>query len=437
MSSFFRKISILCLMCLVLSACSDKPKAQGVRLSVADLDKTLTPDIMKEELLSFRLPKPVRNILWSQPGGNAAHYIPHPALSAEPKQVWVRKIGTGTSDEAYLLATPVVDEDYIYAMDSSLKVSKYDLKNGQLIWSRSLNTDEDNEVAVKGIGLALDKNRLFIATGLKRVLALNTENGETIWEYEPEFASRSAPAVAEGKVFIVTSTNLLVVLDEETGKLLWTNQAARETTSLLGNGAAAVKNGTVVVPFSSGEVKAFDTDSGMMFWSDLLAARRVYNTQSNMTHISANPVICQETVILGGNANMSMAVDLKTGERRWIKEIGINNQPFVSEQITFLLSNTNEVVALHTPTGKVLWTYQMESFENASEKEKQLLWQGPVLAGNRLILAGSDGRVLSLSPLSGEVLGWDRLPSGTHLPPIAVQGKLIFLTDNAELVVYE
>ena len=79
----------------------------------------------------------------------------------------------------------------------------------------------------------------------------------------------------------------------------------------------------------------------------------------------------------------------------------------------------------------------MESFENASEKEKQLLWQGPVLAGNRLILAGSDGRVLSLSPLSGEVLGWDRLPSGTHLPPIAVQGKLIFLTDNAELVVYE
>ena len=437
MLSFLRKISILCLTILVLSACSEKPKVQGVRLSVVDLEKNLTPDIAKEELLSFRLPQPVKNTRWTQTGGNASHYVLHPDLSAKPELAWIQKIGSGLSNDSYLLSTPVVADDSLYALDSLLTVSKYDLKNGRKIWSRSLNTDKENKIAVKGIGLALSEERLFVATGLKNIVALDVKTGKTLWEYTPKFASRSAPAVAEGKVFVVTGSNLLIVLDEKTGQLLWSNKASKERTSLLGNGAAAIQDGIAIVPFSSGEVKAFDTSSGVMLWSDILASGRVYNTQSNLTHISANPVICKETVILGGNANMVEAVDLKTGERKWLKKIGINNQPFVTEQITFLLSNTNEVIALHTPTGKILWTYQMESFENSSEREKQLVWQGPVLVGNRLILAGSDGRVLSLSPLSGEVLGWEKLPSETHLPPIAVQGKLIFLTDDAELVVYQ
>jgi len=68
------------------------------------------------------------------------------------------------------------------------------------------------------------------------------------------------------------------------------------------------------------------------------------------------------------------------------------------------------------------------------DKKRPIYWSGPILAGDRLIVTGSNAQAYSISPYTGEILGKIELPGGSHLPPIIVNGTLLMVTDNADLV---
>ena len=63
-----------------------------------------------------------------------------------------------------------------------------------------------------------------------------------------------------------------------------------------------------------------------------------------------------------------------------------------------------------------------------------ILWHGPVLASNRLILTSTNSTALAVSPYTGKFLGEIALPSPTHLPPVVAKGTLFILSDNADLI---
>ena len=54
--------------------------------------------------------------------------------------------------------------------------------------------------------------------------------------------------------------------------------------------------------------------------------------------------------------------------------------------------------------------------------------------GDRLVLSGSSGEALSISPYTGEILSRIALPSRSHLSPVIAGGTIYFLSDDAELM---
>ncbi len=57
-----------------------------------------------------------------------------------------------------------------------------------------------------------------------------------------------------------------------------------------------------------------------------------------------------------------------------------------------------------------------------------------MLAGDRLIVAGSNEKALSISPYTGEVLGVIDLPDSVFLAPVVAGNSLYFLTEGGSLV---
>ena len=62
-----------------------------------------------------------------------------------------------------------------------------------------------------------------------------------------------------------------------------------------------------------------------------------------------------------------------------------------------------------------------------------IVWAGPVLAGDRLIIAGSHGEALAVSPYTGEVIGWIPVGKGVKIPPLVAQNTIYFLTEGGQL----
>ena len=100
------------------------------------------------------------------------------------------------------------------------------------------------------------------------------------------------------------------------------------------------------------------------------------------------------------------------------------------------MSNESEIYCLTRRGGRIRWVRPLPKFEDPKDKEGPIKWSGPILVSDRLVITGSHGVALSISPYTGEPLGRVKLPDKISIPPVVAGESLYFLTDEAELIAY-
>jgi len=418
----------------LLAACGgeDETPLPGERISVLTLERELKPDPSAGSI-EVRLPAPQPNREWPQSGGYANHAMYHLALASTVSIAWRVSAGAAADDDAPLLNPPVTGEGRVYTVDAEGMVSAFDVAAGARLWEVELTPEEEEDSAFAG-GLAYAGGLLVATTGTGEVVALEAANGRPIWSHRVGVPMRAAPTIAGGRVFVITYDNQIVALAAADGTELWTYQAIAESTGLVGNASAAVEGGTVVAPFSSGELVAIAVESGQAVWQDSLAGLGRVGGFRTLADIKGDPVIDRGIVLAGGHAGVLVAIDLRTGERVWAQNLSSLETPWVAGDFVYVLTTEGDLVCLTRAEGRVLWVQALPRWEDPEDTEEPINWAGPVLAGDRLIVTGTDGRVLSLSPYTGEVLGQIELPGPVRLAPIVAQGTVYILTDEAELL---
>ena len=76
-------------------------------------------------------------------------------------------------------------------------------------------------------------------------------------------------------------------------------------------------------------------------------------------------------------------------------------------------------------------------WENPEKRKDTITWYGPVLAGGRLVVLGSNSQALSLNPVNGETLNSQNLSdSPAPFPPVIVDGTMLVVTDDGRLTAW-
>lgn len=411
-----------------------KPPLPGERIAVMLLERKLDPDPRIADL-QVVLPRPYTNAAWSQSGGSPSHTLHHLTLGAQPKQAWSVDIGRGSGKQRALLSTPVVADGHIYTMDVEYRVTALRLKGGAESWRYEPKVPDEDEDTFGG-GLAYDDGRIFVTTGYGDVFALDAKTGALVWREKVSGPMRSAPTATGGRVYVITIDNQLSVLDATNGRKQWGHSAISESAGLLGGSSVAVSGSTVIVPYSSGELFAMRAENGRVVWSDNLTAVRRVDAMANLAHIRGNPVIDRGAVFAISHSGRMVAIDQRSGARVWERNIGGVDTPWVAGDFVYVLSNENEVFCLTRRGGRIRWVQSLPRFENPKKKKDPIRWSGPVLAGDRLVLASSKGEVMTISPYSGDLLGKLELPDDVFLPPVVAADTILFLTEDAELIAF-
>jgi outer membrane protein assembly factor BamB len=419
-----------------VAACgsNNKERLQGDRISVLAHERSIAPD-PNARLADIRLPSPQVNTDWPTGGGAVNHAMQNLALADEPRPVWTADIGAGRSDDRPRLPSPVIAGERIYAMDSEHVVSAFAVEDGKRLWSVDLADGHSDRDAISG-GLAYDDGRLFVVTGFAKIFALDPASGAVLWRENVANPIHSDPTASGGRLFAVTLDNKLLALDGASGAQLWSHQAIGETARLIGGGGPAVDAGVVVAPFSSGELVALRQENGRVLWTDSLAATRRTDELAALAQIHAAPVIDRGGVFAISYGGILAAIDLRTGSRVWEQDIGGLYRPWTAGSFLYVLTKDNDLVCLSRGEGRVYWVTSLPAYENEKEQKQPILWAGPVLAGNRLLVVSSTGRLLNVSPYDGSILGREKLGAGTLLPPVVAGETLYILRNDATLVAY-
>jgi len=176
--------------------------------------------------------------------------------------------------------------------------------------------------------------------------------------------------------------------------------------------------------------------SDLVVWQDALARTGISTSVGQLSDIDADPVIDNGRVFAIGQGGRMVAVELITGQRAWEVNIGGLSTPWVAGDWIFVVTDRAQLLAVARSSGRIRWISQLPRYRNERKREGPIYWRGPVLAGNRLILTGSNGNIIYASPVDGTVQNTVEHHTPMSLPPIVSNGTLLILDNDGKLTAW-
>ena len=440
MKKSLKSITLSCLALTMLAACSsvsdmfadEEPPLPGDRISVLELQQSLEPDDALLESQGLITPPEWQNEFWPQSGGYPNHSMQNLALNpGNLNRAWRVDIGEGSSDRIPLTAQPIVVDGTVYTVDTENTLAAFSTENGKRLWTKDISNPKEDDDVISG-GIAYSSGLIFATNGYNEILALRAKNGEIYWRKSLPGPARAAPTIIDGRVFVTTIDNKLLALSARDGAPLWDYAGISEDASLVGAASPAASRDIVIPVFSSGEVTALRVENGSVAWSDNLSNLRQLGGLSTIADINALPVIDKGLVVSISFSGRLVAIDERTGTRIWQREISGAQTPWIAGNHIFLLSSDNALVALGRESGVIRWVTQLP---RATGKDP-IIFTGPILAGGRLIVAGTDGRIIEVDPENGKISKQWESGNTIAIPPIVADGTLYLLSENGTLSAY-
>ena len=438
--------------CAVLGGGGDdkKPKTPtvGKRIPVLSAEMGVEVDPALADV-AVVLPAPLTNPSWTQPGGSASKAMGHLSLGAAIAPAWSATID-GSSKTARLASAPIVADGKVYVVDSRAKLTAFNADSGAKLWSIQIGDEKDtaggrswlsgeltgNVGLLFGGGVSYDSGTLYATNGLGDVAAYNAETGAQLWKKRPGGPLRGAPGVGNGNVYVMSQDNQVFAMRQSDGNLEWSRAGTLETAGVFGVASPAIAQGTVVAGYSSGELSAYRYENGQEVWQDALARTSISTSVASLSDIDADPVIDQGRVFAGGQGGRMVSLELVTGQRLWEINLAGIQTPWVAGEWLFVVTDEAKLLCLSRVSGKVKWLTQLPRYRKEKKKEGPIAWQGPVLAGNRLVLVSNEGEMVNVSATDGTVQGTQELKAPVTLPPIVANNTLYVLDDSGRLTAW-
>jgi outer membrane protein assembly factor BamB len=419
---------------VLLSACDtfkEKVILTGKRETILSIDTSLTPDT---EIAGtpVTLSSATKNKDWPQAGGNPTHVMPNAYLGKPLKKTWVANIGSGISEDHRMTSGPVVGDGRLYACDAVGNVTAVNTKDGSIAWT--VNTlPEGVSTEAMGGGVAYENGMVYCTTSFGELLALSAKDGKILWRKSIGAPSRVAPTIQDGHIYALTINNETHAFEAATGNSLWNHSGISEAAGILGGASPAVGDGIVVSAYSSGEIFGFQANTGQPIWGDLLNPALRIDSVASIAHIRARPVISGGVVYIISHGGQMVALDLKTGSRLWQREIAGIRSPAVSGDCIFSVTNDADLICVKKSTGQIRWAVALPKLDN---DKRLILWAGPIIAGDSLILVGSNGQLIFASPQTGKTEKTIEMEATSNTSPIVADGAIYVLTDEANVIKY-
>ncbi len=349
-----------------------------------------------------------------------------------PTQVWDKSVGDGVGDY-YSNLHPAWQDDTVYVADRFGTVEALDANNGKEKWKVDLSTKtgffSSNLSAMLSGGITVQGDKLFIGSEHGEVFALNTKDGSEAWHTQVSGEALSHPVVSDGLVLIHTSNGILQALDQTTGVSKWVVNLDIPALSLRGESAPAVAFGGAIVGGDNGRVSAVIMNQGQMIWQQRISQPSGATEIDRLSDVDTTPVIVNGVVyVVAYNGDLS-ALDLRSGQIQWKRDIGGVKNLLVDNGRIYLVDQDDRIDAVNTDGGVEIWRQSDLLHRNLTS---------PVLYDGYLVVGDSEGYLHWINTADGRFVAQQKVDkSGFQTQPIVAGDKLVIQAKKGEVYAFK
>jgi len=418
-------ITNLLLLFLLSNCASNSDEKLNDRISVLSYSSDL---LISTELDSKKIIlSQAREVnYWSQSGQNPQNNLSHiySDLKFENKKKILKDSNSATNT-----IQPIYFEGNLCNVSTKGFLRCLDTNTEEILFEVDLKTEfEKNYDIIRG-GLAYFDDQIVLADGYGQVKVFSGIDGSIIWENNINLPILSAPIIYRGYIYFITLNNKIYAMDFTTGEVKWSFQTIFDDKKSLFTGVPAAIDNIIIAPFSNGEIIAFIYDTGSILWSENVSK---VSSLSNfdIKDIAANPVISDDKIYTLSNNGKLVATNMINGSLAWSLEISGTNSPSISNMQLYVIDNESRLFCINKMSGEIYWITQLEENKNGKKSGKSNDWKGPYLINGLLYTLSTHGELLSISPITSEILSSKNIKiTGISIDPV-ILSKNIFIIDN-------
>jgi len=342
--------------------------------------------------------------------------------------LWSQDLGEPTR------SAPTVADGVIYA-GAHFRILALDAETGNAVWELKTNGPLHYSPAVAG-------TKLYVGLLDHRLLALDQRTGNISWEFRAQGRITTSPLVSGGIVYFGSSDQLIYALDASNGKVIWKEEIQGKVRS-----SVAIHDGKLFASDTQGNLHIFDARTGQ--------ARHRFRTSAPST---SAPVPANGLAYFPSGGKL-YAVDADAREIPWEYRInqvwgqfwlwrlpwipsppnqrggvwlftperqqspGIIASPAVTPEEFFVGDAGGNFYAGDALLGTALWQFRSGAGILGS----------PVILGDRVYFGNQAGVFYSLDRTSGKVQWQLSLGAPIEVAPVFAEGRFYVRTKDGKL----
>jgi len=439
MKKYLLKLFIFLWLFLFISACSadkkyDKKKAINLLVNNSSVsfsgEKVLLPQSINKESFTYSQANGFKHLTKKYHLKTQSFFGLMPKQFYEfSKQIIYQQFYLQKSDQTFIFEPQIIANN-LFLITASGKLQKYQInKNNsnlsfQLLWQKAvLNNDIINN-QYRLLKLSSCQEMLIVIDGSNKIKAFSADSGNLIWQKELSAILSSAPVCSDEAVFVSSNNNKTFALQKNNGNINWVHHGLIANAAIFNSPNLVLWQDNLLVGYASGDIYLLNQKTGDSLWQNNTNLYQNTFHQDYLNDINANFVIIDNVAFAIGNGGLLKSLNLNNGSLLWqITESGLANFWLAFDNL-FFINNQNKLTALNKDTGKIKWQVQLPYLKNAKKLASKIIYNGLVLAGEKILITSQNGDLIMVSAYTGEIETTINLGAKIFHQPLVLDDKI-------------
>lgn len=324
-------------------------------------------------------------------------------------------------------ARPSIKDGILFVGNLEGLFSALDINKKKTLWEfKAIGPIESAPAVEDGI--------VFFGTSEGMFYALRAEDGREEWSVQLSSPIFAAPLIEEDKVIVKASDGSIYAFDRISGKRLWTYTVETEEKPQIRDYTSPVVYENKVLFYSRGYLIILDPESGLD-----ISKIRITKKGDNF-YLPHQPLV-ERNLIYTTDGDGNLIVLDKDGRKIWASK-GIKIYQFlIAKDRIIITTEMGEVIALNKITGETLWHRRVSRGKPAglcvSDGLVAVVSTYKTSLFDISFLSTTDGYMDIFDLKRGRRLWTYKVESGISAPPVATPDRIVFLTENGILHIFE
>lgn len=314
---------------------------------------------------------------------------PLPKIEATTALQQVRSFSVDAVDEAeHARIQHDVFSDVLYTASANGEVEAY--RGNTRLW-------KVRPIKSLTAGVTVGADVVVVANAEGQLIALNRENGQTLWQKRLTGAVLTTSLVHANRVVTISNDGTVYAHNATTGQEFWTYKLPAAQLSLRGQAAPILLDErTVLIASANAYVYALDVISGAPRWQRRVAVSEGRSDIQRLIDIDGDPAIHDRYLVTTSYQGQVTTIDLATQRAIWSEDASSIHTPLVTDEQVIVSQTNGKITAYSLARGDVLW-------EVSSLLNRKL--SNPVLLGKDVVVGDYEGVLHVLDPATGQLIG--------------------------------